>query len=107
MTPAEEVVDDPASYGIDWEVAEDPVLMNHLLQENVQDWEDHNPFSTGPASLSEVTCKPPDCPLSADQILLLDAQLDTRVDMQSRNMHIHRLVWLEAMSLCRAIYEGL
>ncbi|KAF7322148.1 hypothetical protein MKEN_00738900 [Mycena kentingensis (nom. inval.)] len=47
--PAEEVVEDPATYGIDWDAAQDPRLMQHLLENNPEEWDEHNPF--GPANI--------------------------------------------------------
>ena len=88
--PVDEEVDDPATYSIDWEVADDFMLMNHLLQENPQEWEDNNPFSLVLTSglLSHVECEPPSSPFSP-------------IDLHSRSMNIQRLVWMEALEICR------
>jgi hypothetical protein len=64
--PEDEEVEDTATYGIDWEVADDLVLMSHLLEENPQEWDDLNPFAAGPntGTLSHVECEPPGSPFS-------------------------------------------
>ena len=99
----EEDVEDPSMYGIDWEVADDPTLMNHLLTENPQDWVEENPFiaSTGPPTFSHVPCESPNCPLSPEQVNMLDTMLAMRVNIHSRSMEIRRLVWLEAANICQ------
>lgn len=63
VTPPEEEVADSNSYDIDWEVAEDPVLMAHLLHNNPQGWEEENPFIVTPSTLAHVPCEPPEAPL--------------------------------------------
>ena len=68
----DEPVDDTASYGVDWDVADDSRLMVHLLHENPQDWEHENPFHGQPTQLSDVPCEPPNCPFTATQVDLLD-----------------------------------
>ncbi|KAJ7247565.1 hypothetical protein C8J57DRAFT_1080766 [Mycena rebaudengoi] len=100
LDAASDNVEDVASYGVDWEVADEPDLMRHLLDENPQDWENENPFYAGPTELSDVPCEPPNCPFTPAQVAWLDATLRERVDMTSRSMEIRRLVWREAFQLC-------
>jgi hypothetical protein len=97
--PVDEVVEDIASYGVDWQVANEPRLMQHLLEQNPQDWENENPFRAPPAQLSDVPCEPPNCPFTPEQVALLDETLRGRVDVTSRNMGIRRLVWQEAFHI--------
>ncbi|KAJ7576442.1 hypothetical protein C8J56DRAFT_1007489 [Mycena floridula] len=98
--PVDDVVEDPAAYGIDWEVADHPQLMNHLLEHNPQDWDEQNPFAHGPAQ-SHVECEPPTCPLTPAEVALLDLALVHRIhDLASRDMQIQRLVWSEAFTIC-------
>ncbi|KAJ6471555.1 hypothetical protein C8R45DRAFT_836503, partial [Mycena sanguinolenta] len=101
-----EDIEDPSVYGIDWDVADDSVLMTHLLDQNPQDWADHNPFAPGLETLSHVPCDSPDTPVNftVEHIAALDAQLTVAFDMTSRNMHIHRLVWVRAMEICNEFY---
>jgi len=108
LEPEHEDVTDPATYGIDWEVTEDPTLMHHLLHQNPQEWEDANPFVPGPTSgsLSHVECEPPGSPFSSDHIAHFDHLLyQSGVDLQSRSMSIRRLVWKEALKICRQLHE--
>lgn len=104
--PVDEEVEDVASYGIDWVDAEDPALMQHLLNNNPHDWDEDNPFAPGPTQLSHVPCDPPDCPFSQDEIQQLDEELGRRVNTASRSMEIRRLVWIEAFSLCAHLYQA-
>jgi hypothetical protein len=104
LTALDEDVDDLSAYGVDWEDMEDAVVMNHLLDQNPQDWDDENPFTTAPSSLSEVICEPPNCPFTSAQVDYLDRQLALRVDVGSRNMNTRRLVWLRALELCHEIF---
>jgi hypothetical protein len=105
--PVEEDIGDPAAYGIDWDVADDPALMDHLLESNPQDWVNSNPFSNAPAEFSEVICTPPRCPFTFNQVQDLDAQLQARVDVNSRNMQVRKLVWLEALAICEQIHAAM
>ncbi|KAJ7165770.1 hypothetical protein C8R46DRAFT_1163410 [Mycena filopes] len=89
VEPVDEPVDDVLSYGVDWEVANELRLMRHLLQENPQDWENENPFNAPPAQLSDVPCKPLNCPFTPAQVDILDRMLCDRVNLASRNIVIH------------------
>lgn len=97
-----------ALYGIDWEAQQDPILMNQVLENEPQDWEDDNPFQTvsSPDHMAEVICDPPGCPLIADQVLSLDLQLSTRIDLTSRDMEVRKLIWVEALDICRNFFNG-
>ncbi|KAJ7833194.1 hypothetical protein B0H13DRAFT_2240390 [Mycena leptocephala] len=103
--PPEESIEDPTTYGIDWDVVDNPALMRHHLVENPQEWENHNPFAPSIQDLSEVPCEPPNCPFSAEQIASLDSRLANAVDIHSRSMHVRKLVWIEAFRLCNEFYE--
>ena len=107
LVPPEEEVDDLEVYGVDWEDAEDPVLMAHLHANNPQD-EDENPFhTTTPSSLSDVPCEPPNCPLTPEEVVILDTILAQRVNLSSRSMVVRRVVWEEALSICNNIWTVL
>ncbi|KAJ6575999.1 hypothetical protein DFH09DRAFT_1246525 [Mycena vulgaris] len=103
--PIEEAVEDPSTYGIDWDVANDPGLMTHLLDQNPQDWSERNPFAPGLDTLSHVPCEPPNSPFTVEQIAFIDAELAAEVDVTSRSMHVRRVVWTKAMELCNRFYE--
>ncbi|KAJ6629429.1 hypothetical protein B0H10DRAFT_1776320 [Mycena sp. CBHHK59/15] len=100
----DEDLEDPSIYGIDWDVADDSTLMNHLLHQNLQEWEEHNPFAPGLDTLSDVPCEPPNSPFTAEQIVMVDVELAARVDVTSRSMQVQRLVWKEAMEICNRFY---
>ena len=40
-TPPDVPLDDPATYGIGWDVADNTRLMTHLIENNPQDWDQH------------------------------------------------------------------
>ena len=105
--PPDEDIADPATYGIDWEVADDPTLMAHLLEHNPQEWEDENPFQAGraPPSLSEVRCEEPGCPFTDAEVDYLRRELVIHVDCSSRSMVVRRLVWRKAYEICSHIIE--
>ncbi|KAJ7604059.1 hypothetical protein FB45DRAFT_983870 [Roridomyces roridus] len=105
VDPIEDEVDDPDTYGIDWDTANDPTLMNHLLTQNPHEWEEQNPFAPGLDNLSHVPCDTPDSPFTVAEINELDRRLGLRVDLQSRSMHVRRLVWREAMEICSHFYD--
>ncbi|KAF7341677.1 hypothetical protein MSAN_02066000 [Mycena sanguinolenta] len=87
IDPPDEPVEDPSTYGIDWDVIDNPSLMRHHLMQNPQEWEDRNPFAPGIQDLSDVPCEPPQSVLSAEQIRYLDESLAAAVDTTSRSMH--------------------
>jgi hypothetical protein len=93
---------DFASYGVDWDVNDDPVLMRHLLQHNPQDFPTDDPFGplTTPHRLSDVPCEAPDRPLTITQVLTLNTLLAQRIDIHSRNMQTRRLMWQHALAIC-------
>ena len=90
--------EDTSLYGVDWEVMDDEVLMEHHYQYNPTQGE--NPFITTPATLSEVKCTPPDCPLSAESVVQLNHHLVQFIDISSRSMLIRRTIWLQAIHTC-------
>ncbi|KAJ7710179.1 hypothetical protein B0H16DRAFT_1344256 [Mycena metata] len=95
--PADETVNDPTTYGIDYDVADNPALMAHLLDENPL----HLLLGTTPSLMFHA----PDSPFDAGEIAALDTQLAAEVDVLSRNMQIHQLVWVKAMEICNSFYE--
>lgn len=105
--PSEEEIEDVENYGVDWEDAEDPVIMDHLHANNPQDrgHDEDNPFhSTTPSSFSDVPCEPPNCPLTPQQVHILDTVLPQRVNLSSRSMVTRHMVWEEALSICNNIW---
>ena len=92
---------DISFYGVDWEDMDNEVLMEHHNQHNPIRLD--NPFSTAPATLSEVVCTPPDCPLPAESITQLDHYLTRFANVDSRSMLVRRTVWREALHICSQI----
>ena len=105
--PVNDVVDDPATYGVDWEAADDPQLMAHLLEHNPQQRDETNPFQAAPLTLSDVPCEAPGCPFSAEDVLLLQTKLaeHRQLDLSSQNMQMRRLVWVIALDTCKDIWH--
>ncbi len=100
---------DYTEYGIDWEAAEDPALMDHLLERDEDEWNEVNPFlvtpATGPQRLSNVPCDPPNCPFTPWELQELDIHLAHAVDRGSRSMEVRRLVWIAALQIARNIMQ--
>ncbi|KAJ7898331.1 hypothetical protein B0H14DRAFT_3573704, partial [Mycena olivaceomarginata] len=102
LMPEEEGIENINEYGIDWEVNDEPNLVAHLLESNPHERATNSdPFASAstPANLSEVLCDPPGCPFTPAQLLRLDEQLSTSVDLFSRNMNVRRLVWVRALQI--------
>lgn len=94
--------EDLATYGIDWEAMEDEQLMEHHYGNNPPQVD--NPFTATPSTLSEVTCIPPNCPLSDVCIHQLDFHLSQVVDLTSHSMLVRRVVWIEALHICTRLW---
>jgi hypothetical protein len=105
LEPVDEEVDDIASYGIDWEVADDPLYVDHLMTHNPHERPD-NPFAVGPATLSDVPCEPPECPLSQDAVRAMDAALRATPYAYSRDMGVRTLLWEAALEICTHLYSN-
>jgi hypothetical protein len=88
-------------YGVDWEDMENDELMVHHRRYNPAPL--YNPFGTAPPSLSEVECTPPNCPLSVEGIHQLNHYLPQVVDVNSRSVLVRRIVWAQALNICRQI----
>ncbi|KAJ7821604.1 hypothetical protein B0H14DRAFT_3089098 [Mycena olivaceomarginata] len=84
VAPQNEVVVDPSTYGIDWDVIDDSHLMHHHLMENPEEWADQNPFAPNVQVLSELA---------------------VAVDLTSHSMNVHKLVWKEAFAICNTFYQ--
>lgn len=107
--------DELASFGVDWEVIDDWPTMEHHRENNPD--EDHDdpeqiddnldPFlSTVPLRLSEVLCEAPNCPFTADQIDMFDAELQREVDVDSKSMLVRTQVWKQALRIAMEVYDG-
>ena len=94
-------VEDITFYGVDWDDMDNEVLMGHHYEHNPIQLE--NAFSTAPATLSEVVCTPPDCPLLAESIAQLNYRLVQLANVDSRSMLVRRTIWREALHVCSQI----
>ena len=107
--PTDEQLDDPASYGIDWEDVDNARILHHHQQENVPYViGDDNPFITHRLHedrLAHVIVPEAGCPLSADQLHFLNTQLDAHPEVLSRSMHSRRLLWITALNLCAHMFN--
>ncbi|KLO14060.1 hypothetical protein SCHPADRAFT_915029 [Schizopora paradoxa] len=95
--PINEQVAVPEEYGIDWEVMEDEEMMEHFQEHN-------NALSlpaSAPTTLASVPCEPADCPLTREQIVLLELELiQLGVNRATRDMLARRIVWQQALTIC-------
>lgn len=105
----EDTVEDPATYGVDWEVIDDPRILQHHYEHNTADAADqssNNPFITyEPNNLSNVEVPEAGCPLTQEQVAFLDHQLNSSPLTRSRSMEARREVWIMALQLCRAMFS--
>lgn len=103
-------IDDLDTYGIDWDELHNADIMAHHAEHNADQELGpealNNPFSNdGPHTLSHVEVQEPPCPLTPEQVDLLDAHLATNAHSQSRNMNSRRALWVDALDFCRQMYE--
>lgn len=99
----EDVGEDVAAYGVDWEEIDNEQIMENHYQCNPPQHaplQPNNPFANAPPTLSEVICTPPNCPLSDEQTNQLRLRLSLSVDLTSHNMLVRRTVWIEALRIC-------
>lgn len=89
---------DLATYGVDWEAQEDPILMRHFTNNNPQ----HGIDNVAPA---EDICDSPGSPLTREQQQTLQQSLSDIVDVTSRNMTIRRLIWQIGFDMCRDLAQ--
>ncbi|KAJ7178456.1 hypothetical protein C8R43DRAFT_871806 [Mycena crocata] len=105
-------IEDLEAYGIDWEELHDADLMAHHADNNPdvdqegdeEDLAPTNPFTNeGPHKLSHVEVVPPTCPLSPEELQLLNIHLGESLHSQSRNMNSRLAVWKEAFEFCSTL----
>lgn len=96
-----------AEYGIDWAAADDPHIMNHLLEREPDEWDEVNPFiapplSNWPQRAPHVPCDPPEDFLKPWEVQELHVQLYQTLGperMALRNMEVHCLIWITAFQI--------
>ncbi|KZT23193.1 hypothetical protein NEOLEDRAFT_1157389 [Neolentinus lepideus HHB14362 ss-1] len=108
--PADEEIpeDELVGYGVDWEALENTRLMEHLLTNNPNEWEEHNPFApiNQPEKLSHVECEPPESPFDDEATMHIKCLVDERVPGPWRNMDVCKLVWQHAMDVVQTLYQA-
>lgn len=106
LEEVEEEVDDLTAYGVDWEAIDDPHILQHHRQYNGADQSGNNPFVTHePLNLSNVNVPEAGCPLTQEQVVFLDHQLNSSPFIRSRSMEARREVWILALQICMAIFS--
>ncbi len=98
--PIDDEVDDLNAFRIDWDVADDPTYMSHILEQNPKEWDQENPFSSAPPKPMHVPVEPPECPFNMESLEILGSTLADCVDLTDHRMEMRWLVWEEAISLC-------
>ena len=101
----DEGLEDVDSYGIDWEDYDNDQILNHYCQSNLEDNPNQNLFiSHRPERLTHVYVDEPGCPLTEEQIIYLNSQLNSLPYIHSRNMDSYRLIWIFALRICEVIF---
>ncbi len=93
-------MEDIEAFGIDWDMVDDVTYMDHLRRHNPDEWDATNPFSAAPPKMAHIPVDPPECPFNWESMDILAAALAEQVELTSRQIDVHHLVWLEAMNLC-------
>ncbi|KAJ7814656.1 hypothetical protein B0H13DRAFT_1664624 [Mycena leptocephala] len=95
-------VDDRDAYGVDWDDLNNADIMQKLNMDHI-----HNPFTNdGPHQLSHVEVLELLCPFTAGQVAQLNAHLALSPQSQSRNMKIRRAIWVDALEICKNLYDN-
>ncbi|PPQ96981.1 hypothetical protein CVT26_006427 [Gymnopilus dilepis] len=96
----DEHIEDLANYGVDWEDADNPQIMQHLLANNPNEAGDRAWTARNlPPRMNEVVCEAPTAPLLPPLVQILDQALLTRVNLQSDDMGVRQVVWMEALNI--------
>ena len=107
--PADEPIEDIDSYGIDWEVYDDPHLLAHHNEQNRQeaiDALDPNPFRKHlPHHLSHVEVEEAPSPFTDLELDIFDHELQQLPFYESNSMDSRRLLWRSALEICEDIYD--
>ena len=105
----DEAMQDLEGYGIDWQEAEDPEILEQILEDDPDEFNVDQAYNTGglPPRMNEVVCEPPTGPLPPEWVAILDQHLSARVNTTSRDMSVRRLVWMEALNMFNAFLAQL
>ena len=75
------------SYGINWDDYDNDQILDHHQLANIDDNPDQNPFvSHCPEQMTQVDVDEPGCPLTKEQILYLNSQLNSLPFIHTCNM---------------------
>ncbi|KAJ7068442.1 hypothetical protein C8F01DRAFT_978820 [Mycena amicta] len=107
---AEDDVENLEEYGVDWEELHNQDTLAHHNENNPDEDQTaealQNPFSNdGPHRLSHVEVSEPPCPLSEEDLVQLNTYLETHPHMNSRSMNSRRVLWKDALSFVRNLYQ--
>ena len=95
------------SYGIDWDDNDNDQILDHHWQANIEDNPDQNPFvSHHPERMTQVDVDKSGCPLTEEQILHLNSQLNSLPYIHTCNMYSYQLIWTSALHICEVIFSG-
>jgi hypothetical protein len=105
--PSDEEIEDIGSYGIDWEDYDDDNILEHHQQANRFDNPGDNPFmSNRPERMTRVDVDEPGCPLTEDQIIYLNSELNSLPYIHARDMNTYRLIWISALRICEHMFPA-
>ena len=101
--PVDEDIDDLSSYGIDWEDYDDHQILSHHHESNgVNQDPTINPFLPHPpTTFSHVEVEEPDCPLTSEQLLIVDNLVEQSYISGRRSIDDYRSLWIAALHVCQ------
>jgi hypothetical protein len=103
--PIHDEVNDPSTYGIDWDAIQDTDLMGHFLEENPRDFVANNPFHHNmPTELSNVTVEDPNCPMTVEELQILGFAMERLGNTMSRRMEDRKQAWAVGLQCCAELY---
>lgn len=102
--------EDLAGYGVDWGMLDNSQIRAHHDEANgigadlEDDMADNPFFSHGPDKFSHIVVEIPNCPMTDEQVDFLDSELSQHVFSKSRTEDSYRLLWINALQLCRQMF---
>ena len=99
---------------MDWEDLDNADLLRHHNEQNdastvlepLLSSDDLPPPTRQPQHLSLVEVPSADCPLTNEEIDILNDHLVQLPQTHSRHMRDRRSLWIEALSFCRTVFFG-
>jgi hypothetical protein len=97
---ADDSLNDPNSFGIDWDVHEDDRLMAHFRENNAEgEVALRSTNGNVPRRLSIVNCDSPDSPLPPHLVARMDDELANLIDSRGHDMDLRRRIWIRALRI--------